>query len=759
MPRIRVLALLLTSALAAQLPRSPDALPADVRQTLIQRMGADPFAALAAWRRAPGDSDPPAWLPADGRGDAAWDWLVHTALWHQDHDVAYTAATLLSYPHLDLVAADRWLTVVWPHVFAASTAHDWEQVRRQVSSQQVADLLADRDCWRAEVRPFFLSDMHRCMRPEHAPLLAALANSDDPFLRRGAFANLGTVANYTDQHRSVIGDALLRLHTSDLDRAEEPFLRARNAPHQPRPYHLPTARPGWSPLLRAALERSFLELDKPLFAAFLMRWAEAESPASEDRLLLAALLAGGQREATWLAQRAMARMAPEPFLLRQLRSPPDAAPAGLLLAARHDWSALRELANKDTDALAVALEFDFDATFLAWSAVAFGADAAAGLAAVQRLVEVADAVMAPYRTQPLLVGRLRQAIDLFGDRLDFARLHVLVENLHAVRSERLIELYWAAVTPQNLAACDAAVFEVSASTQFHERLREWGAAADEAVRAPALDLLLRLGDAQLDQAVLGHWQAHHQGDPMLLARCRQSRLVSTFLRDALRKEALDSDGHPTAQCSELLAAVAMTDGMPHGVAEHWTADLGRDGNTRLVRERFGRWREQVLAGEWRAALLDHCSAQSPRALSVGSLGQVDDDAMRELLQKVRSTPGAVVQSAINELAIAGDPEALEELDELRARHIYGWFDDADNLVQTGGRSLDLVPWLLGELETNCCRRNSAASALQFLYGFEVHAISEEALQTQAARAREYWRAVGEHLKWSVLANRFVVAAH
>jgi len=126
---------------------------------------------------------------------------------------------------------------------------------------------------------------------------------------------------------------------------------------------------------------------------------------------------------------------------------------------------------------------------------------------------------------------------------------------------------------------------------------------------------------------------------------------------------------------------------------------------------------------------------------------------------VRSTPGAAVQGAIDELALGGDWRCKQEVDELRHRHVYGWFDDATSPVQVGGRSLDLVPWLLGELETNCCRRNSAASALEYLYGFETHAVPENALQTQAARARAHWQAVGEHLRWSVIAGRFVVAAH
>ncbi|MBM4061804.1 MAG: hypothetical protein FJ265_12020 [Planctomycetes bacterium] len=759
LPRSLAVWVVLLAPLAAQLPRSPEDLPADVRQTLTARMGGDPFTVLGAWQRAPRDAEPPPWLPDQREGDDAWHWLLHTALWHADPDVAYAAARMLSYPQLDLPASERWITVVWPHIFDAEDAPDWGEVRRQVSSTDVARLLAVRDCWHAEVRPFFLGDMHRCMRPEFAPLLAALALCDDPFLRRGGFGNLGTIAGYSDQHRDVIGKALLALQAADLADPVEPFVRAHHLGHTPRAYQLPAARPGWSPLLRAALQRSFLELDRPLFWPFLMRWAEDETPADEDRLLLAALLDCGKQEGCWLALRTMARMPVDPHLQRRVAALTAPASEALVLAARHDWPALRELAATDEEALAVALEYDFDATFLAWSAVAFGADAAAGLAAVDRLLGVADALAAPCRTNPLLPARLRQAIALFGERLDFPRLHRLASELPAARSERLIELYWAAVTPANLADCDAAVFEVSPSIALRDRLREWGASPQAAVRAPALDLLLRLGDARLDQAVIEHWQAHHGDDPLLLARCREAASVRTFLADCLRRQPADADGAPSVSACNLLAAVAMAGGLPDEVAEHWAGQLSDERQSPRVRERFAHWREQALDGDYVTALLDHHGALPIRQVPVAYLGLVDDDRVRELLQKVRSTPGAAVQGAIDELALGGDWRCKQEVDELRHRHVYGWFDDATSPVQVGGRSLDLVPWLLGELETNCCRRNSAASALEYLYGFETHAVPENALQTQAARARAHWQAVGEHLRWSVIAGRFVVAAH
>lgn len=751
--------LLLLAPVVAQLPRSPEALPAAVRQVLTERMGGDPFAALQAWQRAPADADAPDWLPDFREQDDAWHWLWHTALWHDDADIAYAAARALQYPELDLPASQRWLTVVWPHVFAEDLAIDWGEIRRQVSADQVALLLVDGDRWRAEVRPFFLGDMHRCIRPEHASLLAKLAQSDDPFLRRGGFGNLGTIASLSDQHRETIGHALLAWQQADARDAVDPFVRSYHARHVPRAYQLPAARPGWSPLLRAVLERDFLDLDKSMLGTYLVRWAEAEVSAAEDRLLLAALLECGKAEGCWLALRTMARMPPDAYLRRRLETPPAHAPAGLLLAARHEWDELRELAATEPDALAVALEFDFDATFFEWCAVAFGSDAAAGLAAIERLVDVADVLESPYKAQPKLAARLRQAVERYGERLDFARLDRLVRAFPAARSQRLVELYWATITPQNLAQSAIEVFEVSPLIELTDRLYEWGRADDAAVRAPALEVLLHLGDVTLDEAVLAHWQAKHGADPLLLARCGASRRIDEHLRDALRTLLAEQNGGPSRPACLTLAAVAVLDGLPAPLAEHWAAQLFERRTDPRVAERFGAWCTLALDHDPVAALLDDLAVVPIREVSPYLLGLVDDDRVRDLLRKVRSTPGASVQAAIGELAIAGDWQCKQEIDDLRHLGVYGWFDDAPSHVQTGGRSLALVPWLLQELETNCCRRNSAASAFEALTGFEVHEQPERGLVTQPERARRFWVAVGDHLRWSELANRFVVAAH
>jgi hypothetical protein len=731
-------------------------------KVLRERMGGEPFQQLAAFGRAGRHADTPAWLAEPGERDAAFHELIHAALWSEDHDTAYAAASLLREHALDIADIDRWLAVVWPHVFDEDPQWDWDTFKHVLSTAEVERLLTNPQTWFAEIRYFFLLDLHRSMRPAHIPALAKLTQHEDPFVRKQAWGNLGNLSVYTDQHRETIARALLAWPGPGCDEEVDQYDRSRNPRFTPRPYTLPAARPGWSPLLRAALERRFLDLettkDGPAFGAFLMRWAEDEVPAAEDRLLLRALLDSPHAEGQWIALRAITRLGADAHLLRALQHPPERADEALVLAARHDWPALRELAVESTEALLVGLEFHFDGVWLPWVARAFGKDAEKGLAAIAQLATANGGLSAPYRRPANLTGALRQAIDLFADQLEHARLHQLVTVFPEARTEKLMTAYHAAVTPANLAGSALDALEAWAFVDFHGTLRTWAQSKDPATSGPALDVLLKLGDHELGDLMLAHWQKQDGKDLFLLARCGEADAVQKFFEERLQAVPWAADRALTAGDVDLLAALAMVHGLPETVARGWASDLQDADGEFAARQRalFPMLRERVLAHDPVDALVMSLATVPPAELHLYDLGLVDDDRVRELLLKVRNTPGSSVQWAIGELALADDFNAQRELDEMRVRHLYGWFDYASDHVCTMGRTLDYVPYLLGELETICCRRNGAASALQRLTGFDAWEQPEHGLTTQHDHAARWWREVGERLRWSELAQRYVV---
>lgn len=743
-------------------PNARRTLSAAAADALRERMGGEPLAVFAAWGRQPREQDVPAWLADGAPRDALYHQLLHAALWCDDHDAAYAAASLLPEAHLDIADIDRWLQVVWPHVFDEDPKWDWDTFKHVLSSKDVARLLHEPQSWFAEIRYFFLSDLHRSMRPEHIPALCQLTHHQDPFVRKQAWGNLGNLATYTDRHREAIARALLEWPGPGFDEIVDQYDRSRNLTHVPRAYTLPVARPGWSPLLRAMLERQFLE-QTPVkgatpFATFSMRWAEDETPAAEDRLLLRALLDSPDAAGVNIALRALCRIGPDAHLRRVLEQMAKDRPEPLVLAALGEMQELRELAADDAEALAAGLEFDFEGVWMPWVAAAFGDDAEQGLEAIQLLADASRELRAPYRPRPGLSASLLRAYELFGSKLEHARLHLLVAEFPAARSEQLLAAYRATITPANLATSAVAVLEVCPYFDFASDLVQWAKSPDPAQAKPALDALLRMGHNQLGDELLAHWQAVDGKDLFVLARSGDALPVQEHLQTRLR-ELPWSDGQRLGidEC-DLLCAVAMTHGLSEAAARSWSRSLATaEGATKTrLSTQFSKLRELVLDSEPIDALVASLATVPPTELRVTDLGTVDDDRVRELLRSVRNQPGCNVQAVIGELAQLDDFASERELDEMRVRNLYGWLDNATANVRTLGESLDLMPWLIGEIETICCRRNGAGWAIEQLTGFDVWAQPEYGLITQHDAVARWWQEVGGQLRWSKFAQRHVV---
>ena len=127
--------------------------------------------------------------------------LLFAALWSDNPNTAYAATCLFPESRLDIANIDRWLQVVKPHVFDEHAHYEWDTLKHLVSTADVTWLLTDPPRWHSEVRAYFLSNLHRSMRPEHIPQLAKLTQHQDPFVRKGALTQLGWLTVYTNQHR------------------------------------------------------------------------------------------------------------------------------------------------------------------------------------------------------------------------------------------------------------------------------------------------------------------------------------------------------------------------------------------------------------------------------------------------------------------------------------------------------------------------------------------------------------------------------
>src|SRR5688572_5020941 len=118
LPSLLIVALCMGGLLGQQ-PQPPRRVLSEPTARLLrERMGGEPFAVLAAWARAARTKESPSWHPKAGEPvDAAFRELVHGALWSDDKDTAYAAASLVDHSQLDIADIDRWLAAVKPHIF------------------------------------------------------------------------------------------------------------------------------------------------------------------------------------------------------------------------------------------------------------------------------------------------------------------------------------------------------------------------------------------------------------------------------------------------------------------------------------------------------------------------------------------------------------------------------------------------------------------------------------------------------------------
>jgi hypothetical protein len=430
------------------------------------------------------------------------------------------------------------------------------------------------------------------------------------------------------------------------------------------------------------------------------------------------------------------------------------------LAARGDSAsriALHEAAHKNGEMLAAALEVMPKLTVDDWAARALAPGDEHGTTHVKLLLEALDA----HRHGPFLLpddtlAAILAAIEERADKISAPRLRLLVRELPGCRTAAVAHAYLQSLaTGDDLRECDLAFLEVADEAALRARLLSF--LKDKDHKDPALDGLMQLGSPAHGDALARRWPFQQDHDLFVLARSGSSKEVRAML--AKRVKGLP-ESKPPREFFQPLCALAMAHQIPERTARAWNVDL-RQLPDAILRRGFERWRKAVLDGRPVDALLDYVKAIPLCELSLPGLGLVRDPGILAFLQQVRACPGSDVQWAIGELAVAGDATARAAMQLVRERAYYGWADDLPGFTLLEGpgrgptRGRDLVPYWIGEVETNCCRRVAANKPLEQC-GFDIFAYGDLALSTQHAAANRWWQRFGPRLRWSRVAQRFVV---
>lgn len=602
--------------------------------------------------------------------------------------------------------------------------------------------------------PQFFGPLHQRFGPEHAAQVELLARSDDALLRQDAERYLGLMRS----RRLRYGHFLL---SRPVEPAEWPVdfdPMADRLPYEPRKVALRPPGPGYHPVLAALLEDLFLSGRK--FEAheltFAWRWARDETPGEIDRGLLERLAGSERDEARRVAVAGLSALGGEidAALLQCATGDLEHAVAPFLalgeLARRGDADARERLAAlAPQHALALAVLWQVDRP---------------GAAAVLARVPLAHALEAAddgaFWGMPM--AGIAGALVARAERLDAAELGRLLEDVPDARTPELLGRGVAALTAGNVEDMPLGVLELGGAAALAARLRE--ILADERLERDAFESALG-ALARLDPDLLGD-------DTAVLAlfdRCERLReedrarlrlRLAAARGDAVRGRALarlDEELVPKSwESAGMLATAVAACGVDQRAAYGLFYNLARNVQSEELIAARDAMVGPLRRGDGAAAIA------AALALDAIGLGHIDvwtlpdEVALPVLRRGLRERERGEYLDATGQLARHGDPAARAEIESAIARRLYGWIDVMDSHVLTDGKSLARVPLLLSQVDSNCCTFAVIATALERV--FEVDAfVGESGAVTRPARLHAAWERHRDELRWSRIADRWLIA--
>jgi hypothetical protein len=774
MPRaLLVFAFLAVAGLVPAQDLPPYELPADVAQKVRSLTQAEPLELLAALasldlqRRAAAEAR---WAELDARAQCA---LVRAGLRAADPEVAIGAAAKAeSGQWLDTNEQKRAATVGMGRCNVVDTPFDVAEFFQMFDAKDTALFLANPGEMPREV-PQFFGILHHRFGPEHQAQVELLTRSDDVLVRQDAAKYFGVVKLERTRYAHFLLSQPLK--EPELPPSFDPT--TEKSPFVPRSFTLRAEGEGYPALLAAVLERVFLtepEVDRGL-ALFAWRWATEATPGEIDRELMPRLLRCDSDEAQRIGLRILQQIGGDEAgpLLSELADKADGemlAPLQGLreLVRRGDAGArlrLVELARSKSLALTMLWQCAREEAN-AMLKVAFGAEAEAGrsvLAQFDDAAEEGDQLGEP------MVG-LDEALRERAAKADLeaGRLASLLEWFPAVRSPALCSRAIGLMTPANLKDMPLGVLELAdraaLAQALHRVLATEGLGKEP--RELAIGCLANLGKPGLGDAA----QAEVLWQQLLKLQSEEDRgtLQIDFaeVRDPawtarLRAAAKDETWYPGWETAGRIGALTAAGGIDKRLAFEFANTLQS-----LDIDVLGKLREdllpKLLAGDGAGAIESFVRSRGLDEQPMDFLWLLPGKFGREWLQRYRDErEHGLYAWATGELSRAGDPDAKAEVESAIARRLYGWIDEFTVDVLTDGKSLERVPLLLQQVDSNCCTFAVVGSALEDT--FEVDAFeSEYGLLSRPELLKRAWdRCQGTlgqgKLAWSNIASKWLIA--
>lgn len=774
MPRsLLVVAFLAVAGLVPAQDLPPYELPAEVAQKVRSLTRAEPLELLAVLasldleRRAAAEEH---WDELDARAQCA---LVRAGLRAADPEVAIGAAAKAGRGQwLDTNEQKRAARVGMGRCNQVDTPFDVAEFFQMFDAKDTALFLANPGEMPREV-PKFFGILHHRFGPEHQAQVELLTRSDDVLVREDAAKYFAVVK----LERTRYAHFLLSqpLEEPALPESFDPM--TDKMPFVPRSFTLRAEGAGYPALLAAVLERVFFAEPKVhrALAVFAWRWATEATPGELDRELMSRLMRCDSDEGQRIGMRILQQIGGDETgaLLSELAdraTGEDLAPLQALreLVRRGDAVArarLVELAKDKSLAVAMLWQCAREAANTMLD-TAFGADAEAGRFVLSQFDDAAgegDQLGEP------MVG-LDEALRERADKADLEadRLACLLEWFPPVRSPALCARALGQLSATNIMDMPLGVLELAdraALAQALHRLLATEGLGNEP-RELALGCLANLGKLGLGDAA----QAEVLWQQLLKLPSEEDRgtlqIAFAEVRDPawttrLRAAAKDETWYPGWETAGRIGALAAAGGIDKRLALEFAQAL-QSLDIDVLRQLREDLLPNLLAGNGAAAIESFVRSRGLETEPFVFLWLLPGKFGREWLQRCRlEREYGHYAWATGELARAGDPDAKAEVESAIARRLYGWIDELAVDELTDGSSLDRVPLLLEQVDSNCCTFAVVGSALEDM--FEVEAFqSEYGLLSRPELLKRAWaRSQGNlsqgKLAWSNIASKWLIA--
>jgi hypothetical protein len=736
-------------------------------ELVAKALGAEPFEALRAIGAAKGDAALA--LGAQLREKLGEDSvlryrLLRLGLGSDDERVVFGAAVLnfgndIPVPELRHAAA-----VIVPRFGDADCPVDFGQLLALWGSRDVPAAIARIPSLPAEMGVKWLQELHRLVRPEHVPAMCALALRTTGDVQRVAWEDARFPVDYSGEPAALVVDTFLQLVGAKPDAAGEGL-----------PGNLTAT-------LRVLLDHDAHGTTPAVAGPWNLcaRWLLASRAGPKDLPLLQRILVGPS-PLLWLEVAAL-------HALGTLRDPVSAA-----MLRKHAAGQDEDLRRGALAGLAMRGDAEALATLFAGDQESLGCALTVASPTERRTFweRLLRGPVEPAIQRVQTIGELGKELwPLTGPRFDdswFAGVEDLVEILDldarllraliawvppcATRrlADRLLAQPAATVFAQSIDSVTGDAFadpdefradagyagvwpflEVTAPAMFRTRLREGLAQPDPAIRGRCGALLLQLGDQESAAALL-EWVKSEppQLDDLypcdvLLARCHGPEIQAHFEAQLRCEDGSDRWDEDAAQ------ALAVGLGMPSEVATAWRCD----------EEHYVEVLAALRAGDAGAAWLAS-KPECERAGEIKSLAAWADPRIQAFAKQGLDRARAKARTiGLFDLVVGiglRDPSAINTMRELIHDGRYVTHAAFGGQELTLGRDLVTLPFWIDEYGTNCCRRCVADEAVQSL--LRVEPVNDNCNEPPSVRLRRRLLPVQDRLRWSTLANAYVVAGN